>query len=186
MDWCHIGDLLDVGRVVYGDALNLVVWVKANAEQGLLYRNQHELVGIFRVDKGVELAKTDVQRSGRSRSNVWRHTGGSTFQMRSRNDSNSHLSVKPVALVVDAIKDCTRRGEVVLDTFCGPGTTILAAERVGRRAFAVEMEPRLIDVAIRRWQEFTRKDAVHAVTGATFNEIVAKHIELTGAPGPTP
>ena len=91
----------------------------------------------------------------------------------------SHPTAKPVALVADAIKDCTRKGDVVLDTFCGPGTTIMAAERVGRQARALEVEPRLVDVAIRRWQAFTRQDAVHAESGLSFDEIAARR---AGAP----
>jgi DNA modification methylase len=86
----------------------------------------------------------------------------------------SHPSAKPVALVADAIKDCTRRGDVVLDTFCGSGTTILAAERVGRHARGLEIQPRFVDVAIRRWQAFTRRDARHAESGLSFDEVAAE------------
>jgi DNA modification methylase len=85
-----------------------------------------------------------------------------------------HPTVKPVALVADAIKDCTRRGDIVLDTFCSSGTTILAAERVGRRAYAIEIEPRFVDVAIKRWQAFSRKDAIHADSGLSFDELASK------------
>jgi DNA modification methylase len=92
-------------------------------------------------------------------------------------DLKSHPTVKPVALVADAIKDCTRRGDIVLDTFSGSGTTILAAERVGRRAYAMEIEPRFVDVAIKRWQAFSRKDAIHAETGLTFDEFANKRTE---------
>jgi DNA modification methylase len=92
-------------------------------------------------------------------------------------DLKSHPTVKPVALVADAIKDCTRRGDIVLDTFSGSGTTILAAERVGRRAYAMEIEPRFVDVAIKRWQAFSRKDAIHAESGLTFDELASKRSE---------
>jgi DNA modification methylase len=85
----------------------------------------------------------------------------------------SHPTAKPVALVADALKDCTRRGDIVLDTFCGSGTTLMAAERVGRHARALEIEPRFVDIAIRRWQAFTRRDAVHAQSGLSFDEIAA-------------
>jgi len=94
-------------------------------------------------------------------------------------DLQSHPTVKPVALVADAMKDCTRRGDIVLDTFCGSGTTILAAERVGRRAYTLELEPRFVDVAVKRWQAFSRKDAIHADTGLTFDEVAS---ERTAAP----
>jgi DNA modification methylase len=93
----------------------------------------------------------------------------------------SHPSAKPVALVADAIKDCTRRGDVLLDTFCGSGTTIMAAERVGRHARALEIEPRFVDVAIRRWQAFTRRDARHAESGLTFDEVAAEGFASDGA-----
>jgi DNA modification methylase len=82
-------------------------------------------------------------------------------------------------LVADAIKDCTRRGDIVLDTFCGSGTTLLAAERVGRRAYTIEIEPRFVDVAIKRWQAFTRKDAIHADSGLSFDELASKRTEAT-------
>jgi DNA modification methylase len=90
-----------------------------------------------------------------------------------------HPTVKPVALVADAIKDCTARGDIVLDTFCGSGTTILAAERVGRRTYAVEIEPRFVDVAIKRWQAFSRKDAIHADSGLSFDELASKRTAAT-------
>jgi DNA modification methylase len=89
---------------------------------------------------------------------------------------DAHPTVKPVALVADAIKDCTRRGDIVLDTFCGSGTTVLAAERVGRRAYAIELEPQFVDVSVRRWQAFTRRDAIHGDTGQTFDEIAAERL----------
>jgi tRNA G10 N-methylase Trm11 len=95
----------------------------------------------------------------------------------------SHPTAKPVALIADAMRDCTRRGDVVLDAFSGSGTTIMAAERIGRRAYVMEIEPRYVDVAIRRWQAFTRKDAVHADTGATFDQLAAERPIVPGEPG---
>jgi DNA modification methylase len=174
MDWRHIGELLEAGRQVYGETINLVVWVKSNAGQGSLYRSQHELVGVFRVGKGQHLNNVELGRHGRSRSNVWHYAGVNTFRAGRLEDLSAHPTVKPVALVADAIKDCTRRGDVVLDSFCGSGTTILAAERVGRRAFALEIEPRFVDVAVQRWQALTRRDGFHADNGRTFDELAAE------------
>ena len=94
----------------------------------------------------------------------------------------AHPTVKPVAMVADALKDCTRRGDIVLDTFAGAGTTILAAERVGRRAYSLELEPKYVDVAIRRWQAFTRRDAVHAATGQTFEDVADDRKDAQAAP----
>jgi len=104
---------------------------------------------------------------------VWRYAGVNSFRADRMADLASHPTVKPVLLIADAMKDCTRRNDIVLDTFCGSGSTILAAEKVGRRGYGVEYEPRFVDTAIRRWQAFSRKDAVHADSGLTFDEIVA-------------
>ena len=173
MDWRHIGELLEAGAV-YGDVLNLAVWVKSNAGQGSFYRSQHELIGVFRVGEEPHLNNVELGRHGRSRSNVWHYAGVNTFRAGRLDDLQSHPTVKPVALVADAMKDCTRRGDIVLDTFCGSGTTILAAERVGRHAYTLELEPRFVDVAIKRWQAFSRKDAIHAETGLTFDEVASE------------
>jgi DNA modification methylase len=174
IDWRHIGELLAAANVVYGATLNLVVWAKTNSGQGSFYRSAHELIGVFRVGKTAHLNNIELGRHGRSRSNVWRYAGVNSFRAGRMEELRSHPSAKPVALIADAIKDCTRRGEIVLDTFCGSGSTILAAERVGRHARALEIEPRFVDVAIRRWQDFTRRDARHAESGLSFDEIAAE------------
>ena len=128
---------------------------------------------MFRVGETAHLNNIELGRHGRSRSNVWHYAGVNAFHAGRMDELRSHPTAKPVALVADAIKDCTRRGDVVLDTFSGSGTTIMAAERVGRHARALEIEPRFVDVAIRRWQAFTKRDAVHAETGLSFDEIAA-------------
>jgi DNA modification methylase len=176
MDWRHVWELLEAGKSVYKDVLNIAVWVKSNAGQGSFYRSQHEFVGIFRVGEEPQLNNIELGRHGRSRSNVWSYPGVNVFRAGRLDDLMCHPTVKPIALVADAIKDCSRRGDTVLDTFSGSGTTILAAERVGRRAFAMEIEPRFVDVAIRRWQAFTRKDATHVASGRCFDDVAADQI----------
>ena len=171
MDWRHVGELIEAGREVYGEMLNLAVWVKSNAGRAVSYRSQHELIGVFRVGEAKHLNNVELGRHGRSRSNVWHYAGVNTFRAGRMDELAVHPTVKPVAMVADALKDCTRRGDIVLDTFAGAGTTILAAERVGRRAYSLELEPKYVDVAIRRWQAFTRRDAVHADTGQTFDDV---------------
>ena len=170
IDWRHVGELGEAGQQTYGEMLNLVVWVKSNAGQGSFYRSQHELIGVFQVGDAPHLNNVELGRHGRSRSNVWRYAGVNSFRAGRMDELRAHPTVKPVALVADAMKDCTRRRDIVLDTFCGSGTTLMAAERVGRRAYAMELEPRYIDIAIRRWQAFTRRDAIHIETGSTFDE----------------
>ena len=165
MDWRHIAELMAAAEPIYGRAIDVAVWEKPKAGPGSLYRSQLEFIGVFGVGKAPHL---DIGRGRRSRSNVWRYpaVNGAMDAL--------HPTAKPVALVADAIKDGTRKGDVVLDTFAGPGTTVMAAERVGRQARALEVEPRLVDLAIRRWQAGTRRDAVHAESGLSFDEIAAR------------
>jgi hypothetical protein len=163
-DWRHQSELIDAGRRTYGAQVNLVVWVKSNAGQGSFYRSQHELIGVYRVGEESHLNNIELGRHGCSRSNVWRYAGVNSFRVGRMDELRAHPTAKPVALVADAIKDCTGRREIVLDTFCGSGTTLMAAERVGRRAYCLEIDPCYVDVTIRRWQAFTRRDAVHTQT----------------------
>jgi len=185
MDWRHIGELIEAGGMVYGEMLNLAIWVKSNAGQGSFYRSQHELVGIFRVGKQAHLNNIELGRHGRSRSNVWHYAGINTFRAGRLDELKFHPTVKPVALVADAIRDCTRRGDIVLDIFAGSGTTILAAERIGRRAYALESEPSFVDVAIKRWQAFSGKDAICADTGLSFDDIASTRSAI-GVAGAAP
>jgi DNA modification methylase len=151
-----------------------VAWVKTNAGQGSFYRSQHELIGVFRVGTEPHLNNVELGRHGRSRSNVWHYAGVNAFRAGRLDDLKAHPTVKPVALVAEAMKDVTRRGDVVLDTFGGSGTTLLAAERVGRKAYVLELEPRFVDVAIRRWQAFTKRDVIHEETGLSFEDIATQ------------
>jgi DNA modification methylase len=169
-DWRHIGELLAAAKPVYGVMLNLVIWEKSPG-QGSFYRSAHELIGVFRVGATTHLNNIELGRHGRSRSNVWHYGSQSAFRAGRMEELRSHPTVKPVALVADAMKDCTRLGDTVLDTFSGSGTTIMAAERVGRHARALEIEPRFVDVAVRRWQAFARHDAVHAQSGLSFDDV---------------
>jgi DNA modification methylase len=170
-DWRHAEELITAGRSVYGAMLNLIAWVKTNAGQGSFYRSQHELIGVFRVGAAPHLNTVELGRHGRNRSNVWQYAGANTFRAGRLDDLRAHPTVKPVAMIADALKDCTRRNDVVLDTFCGSGATLLAAERAGRRGYGLEIEPRFVDVAVRRWQRHTARDAVHAVSDLTFEEV---------------
>jgi len=181
IDWRHVGELIEAGRQVYGEMLNLAVWSKSNAGQGSFYRSQHELVGVFRVGREPHLNNVELGRHGRNRSNVWHYAGANSFKAGRLDELALHPTVKPTALVADAIKDCTGRGETVLDSFSGSGTTIMAAERVGRQCRALELDPVYVDVAVRRWQAFTGRDAILASTGRSFGETAAER----GAP-PSP
>jgi len=190
MDWRHISDLIDVGRELYGAMLNLVVWNKSNAGQGSFYRSQHELIGVFRVGETPHKNNVALGRFGRNRSNVWTYAGVNTFGRGRMEALTAHPTVKPVLLVADALLDCTARGDLVLDQFAGSGTTILAADKVGRIAFGVEYEPGYVDVVIKRWQKSTKLEATLAGDGRSFEEIGAARSASDDAPrrrhsGPT-
>ena len=170
MDWRHIGELVTAGNATYGAMLNLIAWVKSNPGQGSFYRSQHELIAVFRVGTAPHLNTVELGRHGRNRSNVWQYSGGSQFQSGRADDLHLHPTIKPVQMIADAIKDCTRRDDIVLDSFCGSGATLLAAERVGRRGRGLEIDPIYVDLAIRRWQSFTGKDAVHVASNLSYDE----------------
>lgn len=173
MDWRHLPEVLDAGHQVYTELKNLCVWAKDNAGMGSFYRSQHELVLVFKHGKGPHQNHVQLGQHGRYRSNVWRYPGVNSFG-RATEEGNLlalHPTVKPVALVADAILDSSRRGEVVLDSFLGSGTTLMAAERVGRACYGLELDPLYVDTIIRRWQALTGDTAVLAVSGADFEEI---------------
>jgi DNA modification methylase len=140
MDWRHIGELLAAGKAVDFELKNICVWVKSNAGQGSLYRSQHELVAVFKNGTAPHQNNVELGRHGRNRSDVWTYPGVNTFRTGRLDDLAMHPTVKPIALVSDVLRDCSRRGEIVLDAFMGSGTTILAAERVGRRAYGLEID----------------------------------------------
>ena len=173
MDWRHSGELLSAARVARAEFKNLCVWVKDNAGQGSLYRSQHELVFVFKNGKAPHRNNIRLGQYGRYRTNVWQYRRVNSLSRGTDegNLSNLHPTIKPVELVADAILDCTARGDIVLDGFLGSGTTVIAAERVGRICYGLELEPRYVDTIVRRWQAFTGQIAVQESTGRNFNDI---------------
>jgi DNA modification methylase len=173
MDWRHMGELLAASKHAYSELKNVCVWTKHNAGMGSLYRSQHELVFVFK--RGKESHRNNIQlgQFGRYRSNVWNYPGVNSFS-RSTEEGNLlalHPTVKPVALVADAIMDCSERGDLVLDAFLGSGTTIIAAERTGRVCYGIEIDPAYVDTVVRRWQAFSGQSAIHATSRRTFSEL---------------
>jgi len=185
MDWRHLPELLAAGHAVYAEFKNLCVWVKDNGGMGSLYRSQHELVLVFKNGTAPHVNNVELGRHGRSRSNVWHYAGANSFA-RATDEGNLlalHPTVKPVAMIADALYDCSRRGDVVLDPFLGSGSTMIAAERTGRRCAGIELDPLYVDVAIRRWQRATGKDAVHVESGESF-AVRERNVEARGAEMP--
>jgi DNA modification methylase len=173
MDWRHLPEILAAGKQIYTELKNLCVWVKDNGGMGSLYRSQHELVLVFKNGKNDHRNNVQLGQFGRYRTNVWNYPGANSFS-RSTEEGNLlqlHPTVKPVALVADAIMDCSARGDIVLDPFLGSGTTVIATERTGRICYGMEIDPVYVDTIVRRWQRFTGLLATHAISGKSFDEI---------------
>jgi DNA modification methylase len=172
MDWRHAGEMLAAGNEIYSELKNICVWVKHNGGMGSFYRSQHELVFVFKTGGRPHRNNVQLGKYGRHRTNVWSYRGANDFG-RSTEEGyllQMHPTTKPVGMVADAILDCSSRGDLVLDPFLGSGTTVIAAERVGRRCFGIEIDPAYVDTIVRRWQAFTGDAARHATTGELFEQ----------------
>jgi DNA modification methylase len=181
MGWRHMGEMLAAGRMVYRELKNLCVWNKTNAGMGSFYRSKHELVFVWKSGAAAHINNFELGQHGRHRSNVWDYAGVNTVRAGRLDELAMHPTVKPTALVADAIKDCSRRGGLVLDPFCGSGTILIAAERTGRKARALEIDPNYVDVAVRRWQAYAGKPAILAGSGETFEAIEEQRVAKTTA-----
>jgi DNA modification methylase len=170
MDWRHCFELISAGRGVYSELKNLCVWNKSNGGMGSLYRSKHELVFVFKHGGAAHINNIELGSHGRYRTNVWDYAGINSMQAGRLDDLALHPTVKPTALVADAILDCSKRGGLVLDCFGGSGTSVMAAEKTGRRAYVLEIDPVYVDVTIRRFEKVTGKHAIHAEGGSTFDE----------------
>jgi DNA modification methylase len=173
MDWRHVRELLTAGREAYDELKNICVWTKDNAGMGSLYRSQHEFVFVFKSGRHSHRNNVQLGQYGRYRTNVWNYPGVNSFSRNTEEGNllDLHPTVKPVALVADAIMDVSARGDIVLDSFLGSGTTLIACERTGRTCYGMELDPLYVDTIVRRWQKFTGLSATHAASGRSFDEL---------------
>jgi len=168
MDWRHIAELVLAGLCSFSELKNICVWVKPNGGMGSLYRSRHELVAVFKAGKGQHRNNVQLGVHGRYRTNVWEYDGLNSFQQGRDEKLSMHPTVKPVGMIADAIMDCTARGEWVLDPFAGSGSTIIAAERVGRRCAAIELDTSYVDVCLQRYALATGVVPVNLWTGEAW------------------
>jgi len=171
MDWRHQGEMLSAGHAAYDRLLNLCVWVKDNAGMGSLYRSQHEFCFVWKKGSAPHVNNVELGKHGRNRTNVWTYPGATTFRAGRKRELADHPTPKTVAMLVDAIKDCSDRKAIVVDCFLGSGSTLIACEKTGRRCLGMEIDPAYADAAIRRWEAFTGRQAVHIATGTTFSDL---------------
>jgi len=180
MDWRHMKELLDAGEEVFSELKNLCVWNKTNGGMGSFYRSKHELVFVFKVGSAPHTNSFGLGETGRYRTNVWDYAGISSLGAKRLDELAMHPTVKPAALIADAIRDCSRRGEIVLDLFGGSGSTLIAAETCGRQARLLEYDPAYCDTIITRWQTYTGKQAILADDDHAFEDVATKRL-LAGA-----
>ena len=171
MDWRHMGELLAAGRLAFTEFKNLIVWNKSNGGMGAFYRSKHELIFAFKQGVSPHTNSFGLGQTGRYRTNVWDYAGISSIGASRAEELAMHPTVKPVALIADALKDCSRRGEIVLDCFGGSGSTLIAAEKTGRAARLIEYDTAYCDTIVRRWQSYTGKHATLASTGERFEDV---------------
>ena len=173
MDWRHMTELSQAGRKAGLELKNLCVWNKTNGGMGSFYRSKHELIYVFKTGDGSHVNSFGLGDGGRYRTNVWDYPGISSISRSRGDDLAMHPTVKPVALIADAIRDCSRRGDIVLDVFAGSGSSLIAAQITGRNARLIEYDPHYCDTIIRRYEAFSGKSATLDGVGASF-ELVAE------------
>lgn len=175
MDWRHLPEMLGAGQEAGLELKQHCVWDKGVGAMGSFYRSQHELVFVFKEPSAPYLNNVQLGRFGRNRTNVWAWPGAASL----RKELELHPTPKPVSMIAEAVRDVTKRNDIVLDCFSGSGTTILAAAKAGRRAGVIELDPHYVDVAIRRWEGWSGEIARHAATGLSLAEM-AEHRGASG------
>lgn len=159
MDWRHVNEILNAGMSVYSEFKNLCVWDKGTAGMGSLYRSQHELIFVFKNGTASHINNVELGVNGRYRTNVWKYPGMHASNPQAKILAKLHPTVKPVPMIMDALLDCSAAGDIVLDSFGGSGSTLIAAERTKRKARLIELDPHYCDVILYRWEKLTGKSA---------------------------
>lgn len=176
MDWRHVPEMFAAGSERYSEFKNLCVWTKTNGGMGSLYRSAHELVFVWKSGTSAHVNNVELGKHGRYRTNVWSYPGANSFGASRDDDLAMHPTVKPVALVYDAILDCSKRRDIVLDAFAGSGTTLVAAQKAGRRGFGIEIDPAYCDTIVRRLQKVCGLGATLTTCGRGFEIIAAERL----------
>lgn len=180
MDWRHSAELLAAGEAVFSELKNICVWAKGSGGMGSLYRSQHEFFFVWKNGRGRHRNNVELGRHGRSRTNVWNYPSAAAFRHSEGTDLLAlHPTCKPVALVADAILDVSQRGDIVIDPFLGSGTTIIAAERVGRIGYGMELDPIYCDAIVRRFEALTGQEAT-LEDGKSFAAVASERLTSVG------
>lgn len=171
IDWRHLGEMLTAGKAAYNELKNVCVWAKSSGGMGSLYRSQHELVFVFKSGTAPHVNNVELGKHGRYRTNLWSYAGANSFGRTRDADLAAHPTVKNVAMVADAILDCSHPKGIILDPFAGSGTTLAAAHKTRRVGYGIELDPIYCDVILQRLQKVTRVEPVHLATGLSLSAI---------------
>ena len=180
-----MGEMLAAGKATFTELKNLMVWAKDNGGMGSFYRSRHELIFAFKSGTAPHINSFELGQHGRYRTNVWEYRGVNTLKSGRMAELELHPTVKPVEMIADAIKDCSKRGGIILDPFGGSGSTLIAAAKTGRRARLAELDPIYVDRIVRRWQSWAKDDAIHAETGEAFEAVAADRAAAAADPDDT-
>jgi DNA modification methylase len=181
-DWRSLPLFVEAAKSVFGGLMNLIVWAKDTAGMGSLYRSQHELIMLFKLAGAAHCNNIELGRHGRNRSNLWQYPSAQSFGKSGPEGDllAYHPTPKNKDMIADAIRDCTKRGDIVLDPFLGSGSTLIAAETVGRVCHGCDLDPIYVDLAVRRWQNWTGRQAIHAETGRKFDDVARERVAQGG------
>ncbi|MEO8546916.1 MAG: DNA methyltransferase [Sphingomicrobium sp.] len=181
IDWRHVPEMVAAGEAAFSELKNICVWSKPAGGMGALYRSQHELFFVWKSGRGRHRNNVELGRNGRSRTNIWSYPSAAGFRHSEGGDLLAdHPTCKPVALVADALLDVSKRGDIVIDPFMGIGSSIIAAERVGRLAYGMELDPLYVDGIIRRFEKLTGQEAINQ-DGRSFAEVTLARQPSIGA-----
>lgn len=178
MDWRHMGEVIAAGKSAFTELKNLVIWNKTNGGMGAFYRSKHELIFVFKQGTAPHTNSFGLGETGRYRTNVWDYAGISSISASRSDELAMHPTVKPVVMIADAIRDCSKRGEIILDGFGGSGSTLMAAEKTGRCARLIEYDPLYCDTIVRRWEAYTGKEAILAGGSESFEMTAESRLGL--------
>lgn len=180
IDWRHLPDLFQATHDLFAEMINLCVWNKSNGGMGSFYRSKHELIGVFKHGKAPHINNVQLGKYGRDRTNVWDYPGLSSFSKDRDAELARHPTPKPIALIKDILLDASHRGNVVLDGFLGAGSTLMACEQVHRCCVGIELDPKYVDVTLKRWMDYTGEEPIHIDSGLTFTELAQKRSPAKG------
>ena len=179
-DWRMLKELFAATDELFTDMLNLCVWNKNNGGMGSFYRSKHELIGVFKHGKAPHINNVQLGKFGRDRCNVWDYPGVSSFGKDRDEALAMHPTVKPVAMLKDILLDASKPNDIVVDGFLGSGSTLIASEKVRRRCFGIEIDPRYVDVILTRYRNDTGDEPIHVESGLTFSELSARRSPAKG------